>query len=63
MKSQKPRCRRLPLFVKRKGEFQYTYTGEFVVADSTTDERELAYARKHTKHEYGVSLIVSLMPS
>ena len=54
--------RPLPLFVMRKGQSQYTYLGNYIVINSTTDEGELNYARKHVKHEYGVSIIVSLKP-
>lgn len=61
---KEPKHRRpLPLFVKRNGEPQYTYLGDFVVTGSTTDETELRYARQHIKHEYGISLIVSLKRS
>ena len=62
MADEKPR-RPLPLFVMRKGQSQYTYKGTCVVTDSTTDERELSYAREHVTHKYGVSLIVTLKSS
>lgn len=62
MATQKPR-RRLPLFVKRSGETKYIYLGEYAIISSTTDEAELHYARQHIKHDYGISLIVSLKRS
>ena len=59
MQDLNPR-RKLPLFVMRRGESQYTYMGKCSVVGSTMEESDLSYAHKHIKHKYGLSRLVSL---